>query len=447
MGKTAILSVRIIGDALGGVGALNSVDRAAANLERTMARVRTAVALVLTAIVGLGIGAVGAASDLQQSTGAYQAVFAQYSDTIEQSSEVSANAVGLAKDQYQQLASVLGSQLKNMGISIEEASGKTVDLIKLGADLSAMYGGTASDAVAALSSLLRGERDPIERYGVSIKQADIEAQKAAMGLAGLTGEAAKNADLQATLALLYAQTGDAAGTFADEADTASGAQQRANAAWRDAQAALGEALLPLVSQGAYALRDFANWVDDNHTLVLGLAIGLGVLAVSLGVLTAAQWAFNIAATANPIGLVILAIVLAIGALIAIVAVVITYWDQIVAVGADAWAKVQQFVIDAATPVVGFINLIIDAINWMAKLSSGQLVLNALGAQVNYTPQLKPVSVQFNGKQPTSTTVNNTYNTTVNGAIDKAGTARTVTSVLNAQGRTTGATSVAGAVVG
>lgn len=447
MGKTAILSVKIIGDAVSGVTAFSAVDRAALNAERTMQRVRIAVALVLTAILALGAGAISVAADLEQSTGAVDAVFAQYNDTILSVAETSSEAVGIAKDQYLQLASVLGAQLKNMGISVDEASTKTVDLIALGADLSAMYGGTAADAVQALSSLLRGERDPIERYGVSIKQADIEARKAALGLKNLTGEAAKNADLQVTLQLLMEQTGDATGFFASEADTATGAQQRANAAWRDTQAALGEAFLPLVAEGATALAGLATFIEENRDLVLVLAIGLGTLTAALGIATAAQWAMNVALSANPIGITILAVAAAIAAVVAIVAIVITYWEDFERAGAQAWAATQQFVIDASQPVVDFINLIIDAINWLAKLGSGELLLDGLGANINYTAQLENVKNPFAAApKPTGNTYITNNNTTVNGAIDKAGTARTVRGVLNSSARSNGTTTVAGSTV-
>src|SRR4029077_17622360 len=63
-----------------------------------------------------------------------------------------------------------------------ELGPQTDDLINLGADLAATYGGTTSEAVSALSALLRGERDPIERYGVSLKQADVDAQLLATGI-------------------------------------------------------------------------------------------------------------------------------------------------------------------------------------------------------------------------------------------------------------------------
>ena len=109
-----------------------------------------------------------------------------------------------------------------------------------------------------MSSLLRGERDPIERYGVSIKQADVNARLAAMGLTGLEGEAAKAAERQATLALLTDQTSSALGQFERESDTAAGAQQRATAEWENAQAKLGEALLPTLVDLAGILEKVRN---------------------------------------------------------------------------------------------------------------------------------------------------------------------------------------------
>src|SRR5690606_19832279 len=125
---------------------------------------------------------------------------------------------------------------------------QTNDLVGLGADLAATFGGSTSDAVSALSSLLRGERNPIERYGVSMNEATVKAKMAALGLDGLTGEAEKNAKLQATLAILTEQTADAQGQFAREADTAAGAAQIATAKQEDMRAKIGTGLLPIYTK-------------------------------------------------------------------------------------------------------------------------------------------------------------------------------------------------------
>lgn len=446
MGKTAILAVRIIGDAVRAVQAMRDTEAGAYAMEKAFNVARAAAALVFAAILAGGIQVSQVASDLQQASGAVDAVFQSQAAGIHEAAASAAQDVGLARDQYSQLASVLGSQLRNLGVAQDALGGQTGDLIALGADLSAMYGGTAADAVGALSSLLRGERDPIERYGVSIKQADINARLAAMGLSDLTGEAAKNAELQATLALLMEQTAAAQGTFARESDTASGAQQRANAAWRDAQAQLGEALLPYIVQAAGAMSEFASWVEQNHQLVQVLVVILALMAVAVIALTAAQWAFNIAALANPVGLVVLAIVLAIGILIAAVLLVIKYWGEIERFGQEAFANVSNFIGGVAFELQNLANDIIDVINLFIRLSTGQDLANNVADmfgfdKVNFAPQLAKLDVVQ--RTPTQAPVQQVTNVTVNGAIDTNGVANQIKGILAANGRTVGSVPAGG----
>lgn len=225
---------------------------------------------VLAAVAALGIGtavgnaigtgirysldSINLASDLEQAVGAVDAVFKGQASVIQGFAATAAKDIGLAKTQYLNFATVVGSQFKNLGVPVDQIAGSTQSLISLGADLAAQFGGDTSDAVSALSSLLRGETDPIERYGISIKQSDITARLAAQGLGDLTGEAEKQARIQATLALLYGQTTDAQGTFAREQDTLAGKQQRLNALLQDAQTEFGQNLLPT----AIELTEFAT---------------------------------------------------------------------------------------------------------------------------------------------------------------------------------------------
>lgn len=288
MSKTALLSVKILADAK---GASREFDAVGKKIERLESHAKTAAAgmTVATAgVVALGKQAFDAASDLQQSTGAIESIFKQQSANITQLAEAANQAVGLSKNQYQELAAVMGAQLKNMGVSTDNLVSQTDDLIKKGADLAATFGGTTADAVSALSSLMKGETDPIERYGISIKEANIKAELAAQGLDKLEGEAAKTARTQAILKLLNEQSADATGAFAREADTAAGQMQRANAAWADAKAKLGEALLPVVASAAEHFSELAKWVGDHPTLVqvLGGAIiaGTGALYTMIAAL-------------------------------------------------------------------------------------------------------------------------------------------------------------------
>src|SRR5205085_12155378 len=161
---------------------------------------------------------------------------------------------------------------------------------------------------------LKGERDPIEKYAVSLTQASIDAQVAAMGLDTHTEASKRNADMQATLALITNQTASAHGAFAREADTAAGAQQRASAQFENAKAALGESLLPIVADAATkfsglttTLTDHKGAVEAVTLVVAGLAAGVLLVNAAVStftaiskVATAVQWLFNVAMSANPI---------------------------------------------------------------------------------------------------------------------------------------------------
>ncbi|MGO2655969.1 MAG: hypothetical protein ACTH93_09110 [Pseudoclavibacter sp.] len=381
MGKSAILAIKIIGDATGAAKALQEVESKSSRVGSALSAASKVSAVALGAITAGAITAGKAASDLQQATGAVQSVFGDYAGKMEEYGRQAANAVGLSQTQYGNMASVLGAQLKNMGLNAEQAGGKTNDLITVGADLAATYGGTTSDAVEAMSALLRGERDPIEKYGVSIKQADVDAKKAAMGLSGLTGEAGRNADMQATLALLTDQTSSAQGQFARETDSAAGSAQIAQANWENAKAALGEALLPIMSQAAGVLADLAHWFQENATwitpligVIAGLAAAIIVINAAYQVFTTvqaaqtvAQWASNAAWLASPITWIIIAIIAAIALVIAIIVLCVRHWDDIKAAGERAW----NAILTAMQPVFNWVDRYVvqpirDVIDWFQR---------------------------------------------------------------------------------
>ena len=206
------------------------------------------VRLLQAALVGgLALGlksTVDAAADAEQSIGGAQAVFKDYAGTVIASSKEADRALGLSANSYRELATIIGSQMKNAGVPMEELADKTEGIIGIGADLAAQFGGSTQSAVEALSSAFRGELDPIERYGISLTAAAVGAKAVEMGLAESESELDQNAKAMATLAIVTEQSADAQGAFSREADTAAGRAQRASAQWENLKVAVGDKLLP-----------------------------------------------------------------------------------------------------------------------------------------------------------------------------------------------------------
>lgn len=83
---------------------------------------------------------------------------------------------------------------------------------------------------------------------------------------------------------------------------------------------IGEKIIPVLANIFDKLAPVLEMIYNNIDWLLP---AIGTFATVLGVLTAAVWLFNIATAANPIGLVVIAI----AAVIALIAVVITKWDE------------------------------------------------------------------------------------------------------------------------
>jgi hypothetical protein len=218
--------------------------------------------------VDFAFDSIEAFSQLEQATGAVESIFGDARGAIDKFAETAASKAGLSKRAVFEMASVIGAKLKGMGMDADEAAETVVTLEQRAADMAATFGGTTVEAIEAISSALTGERDPIEKYGVSIKEADVQARILEMGLANVTAEEKKTATAAATLDLIMQGTKDTTGKFAAETGELAGKQAIANAKMEDAQAVLGEKLAPLmvrfadfmIDVGIPALETLADWV-------------------------------------------------------------------------------------------------------------------------------------------------------------------------------------------
>lgn len=186
-----------------------------------------------------------AASNLEQAVGGTEAIFGAARRSIDEFAQTSADAVGLSERAFRELSSQIGGLLGGLGFTQEAAADTSISLVKLGADLAATFGGRPEEAVQALGAALRGEFNPLERFGVSLRVSTINLKAVELGLAEATSKVSDNARAQAALALITEQSANAQGQFGREASTAAGKQARFTAELENQRAEIGEALLPV----------------------------------------------------------------------------------------------------------------------------------------------------------------------------------------------------------
>ena len=237
-------------------GAFNGVEAEAEAAGRASSgKFKSAFTGALTAAGGLFAGvqlfdfgrdAIFKAGDIEQSIGAVDAVFKGSADRMHEYAATASSTVGISTNAYNELAAKLGASLKNGGTSIDELGEKTNGLIQLGADLSSLYGGTTAEAIDAISAALRGETDPIERYGISLNDAALTAKGLELGIKKVGGSFSTQEKQLLTQALLFEQSTDAQGNFSRESDTFAHKMQVASARMEDMKTKIGSALLPTV---------------------------------------------------------------------------------------------------------------------------------------------------------------------------------------------------------
>lgn len=279
-----------------GEAAERDLGKAEQKIDKLGAGFRKAGAGMLAAggLAAAGLWKAGsAASGFEQSAGGIESVFGDAASVITEFGETAAETAGLSKTEVNQMASVIGAGLKGMGFSAEDAATTVVELEKRAADMAATFGGTTQEAIESVASALRGERDPIERFGVSIKQADVNARILALGLDTSTAAAQKMSEATATLDLIMAQTSDAAGQFGRESDTLAGQQARLKAEMDNLMVAVGQGALPVMSSLAGAASDVLGVFGDLDpatqrmvgsigAIGAGSSIALGGLSLLIG---------------------------------------------------------------------------------------------------------------------------------------------------------------------
>lgn len=245
------IEVEIVGDAHSFNNALNSATSSGSRFGRGITKVAKVAAIGFAAVgVAAAIGAkksIDAASDLNESMNAVSVVFGKASQKIFEFGKTAAEAAGLSQRAFNEAVTPIGAQLRNVGLSADEAAEQAIHLTQVAADMASVFNVDVSEALTAIQAGLRGEADPIERFGVSLQQASIEAYAVRTGLMKAGDEMTNQMKVQARLGLLYEQTNRVAGDFANTSDGLANQTRILKAEFENMEAEIGTALLPVAT--------------------------------------------------------------------------------------------------------------------------------------------------------------------------------------------------------
>jgi hypothetical protein len=188
---------------------------------------------------------IDSARDLERNMYSLRTVFDGFAPTMEKFTK-GAYEIGLSQKDAAKASVFLGSVLKQSGFSMADTTKETQKLVSLGVDLAATYGYDVQEALLGMTALFRGEYDPIEKFGVAMKQSEINAELAARKLNHLTGAARRNQEQIIRMELLYERAADAMGAFTGQSGNLFVEQMKLQAQFENMQASIGTQLLPVM---------------------------------------------------------------------------------------------------------------------------------------------------------------------------------------------------------
>jgi len=195
--------------------------------------------------------AIRAASDFEEATSKVNVIFGRASKSVKDFANTAARELGQSKQSVLDAAGAFGTFGKAAGLAGEDLSTFTTDFVTLSTDLASFNNTSPEEAVQAIGAALRGEAEPLRRFGVLLNDATLKAEAMNLGIYDGSGALTAQQKILAAQAAIYKQTGDAQGDFARTADNLANKQRTLSALFKDFQIQLGQKLLP-------AATDFAN---------------------------------------------------------------------------------------------------------------------------------------------------------------------------------------------
>jgi hypothetical protein len=240
--------------------------------------------------IKVGLESVKAASDFNEEVSKSKVIFGDGADEIKAFSKTTATSLGISGTQALKATSTFATFGKAAGLTGKDLTKFSKGATTLAADLGSFYNTNADDAILAIGSALRGESEPIRKYGVLLDESTLKAKAMEMGLYDGVGALTAQEKSLATYEVILDQTKDAQGDFARTSDGLAGQQKILDSSLADLKTRMGENLLPVmlevVKQANFMAKAFggqdAEGLSERARELAGVYDGQGAGGYNLG---------------------------------------------------------------------------------------------------------------------------------------------------------------------
>jgi hypothetical protein len=298
---TRTLTVNFVGRTGNLEKSFKRVYKGSSLMSDKMMRATRMASIGFTALAGVAVGAAMAlkpmidkAASMEESLSKNNIVFGESAAAVEAFAETSLHAFGVTERAALEATGVIGTLGSALGMTEADSASMATTLVGLAGDMASFNDASVEETLTAIQAGLRGESEPLRRFGVLLDAATLKAKALETGIITNTKDAlTPQTKALAAYAVILEQTGIQMGDFTRTADSATNQSKLLAGEWDKIQTEIGTALLPaftsivthLNEEVLPALRTFwsdPSWYEGG--VLAGKVLGSGVVVGITGAL-------------------------------------------------------------------------------------------------------------------------------------------------------------------
>ena len=266
---------------------------------RRMSAIGNRLLMASAALSAPLVAGVMAASHLEEITNKFDVVFAGNTEAMKRWADTFGEEVGRSTRQVREFLAGTQSLFLAVGFAASEAEDLSKQITTLAIDLASFNDKADADVMDDLRAAMTGVSVRMKKYGVIVNEAAVKQELLNQGLDPTV--ATNQQKVMARLNIVLAGTTAAHGDAIRTAESFANQLKRLKSEGENAAAALGGALLPVLSPllaDLSKLADtFGKWIAENQELVVTAAKGIAVMAATGLALKLLGTGFTVAAGA------------------------------------------------------------------------------------------------------------------------------------------------------
>ena len=194
--------------------ALHALGAGFTGLAKTVAGASVAIG---GAVAGLTVKAVQSFGELEQNLGGSEAVFGEYAQSLQKTSEDAYKKMGTSQSEYLATANKMGALFQGSGVDQERSLELTTQAMQRATDMASVMGIDVSSALEAVTGAAKGNYTMMDNLGVAMNATTLDAYAAANGFDKAFKDMSNAEKAEVSMQYFFEKTSQYAGNFEREA--------------------------------------------------------------------------------------------------------------------------------------------------------------------------------------------------------------------------------------